>query len=154
MDSYSARYKFSQSFDVPARQAYEWCTDYDEDDFARMGEKGHRRIKRINDDTLILVDTQFGDGGSVTRQRLVRLNQERMAWTNTHLTGPNKHSQFWYQIVADGKGSRLEFTGLRVAYGKVPSPSAIKKMAADLTAEDAAAWRHLAAEMSKDAVSR
>ena len=158
--SYSVRYRFSQSFKFPARAAYQWCTDFAPDDWTRMGEEGTRKIKPINEDALILIDTVIKTDGNrrrpVIKQRLVRLDPDRMAWTNTHLTGPNKHSQFWYQIVAeDEKKSRLDFAGLQVNYGKKrPSAGTIKEMAADLEATDSRAWRLLAKEMHKDLLSK
>lgn len=151
MSPYSVHYRFSQPFDFPAKMAFDWCTDYRPDDWARMGKKGTRRVKRINEDTLILTDTVTGEGGPVTKQRLVRLNPERLAWTNTHLAGPNKHSQFWYRIVARGnEKSRLDFTGLQVNYGARPTAAKIAKMAEELKAEDSRMWSLLAKEMRKD----
>jgi hypothetical protein len=151
MDSYPIRYQFSQSFEVPAKAAYLWCTDYRPDDWRRMGKNGTRRITHLNEDTLILTDTVIEESGAVTKKRLVRLNADRLAWTNTHLGGPNKHSQFWYQIVAVGKDrSRLDFTGLQVNYGKRPPASRITKMAEELRRDDSGMWTLLAKEMSKD----
>ena len=151
MGPHSVRYGFSQSFDFPAKMAFDWCTDYRPDDWARMGKEGKRRIRRINEDTLILVDTVTGEDGPVAKQRLVRLNPERLAWTNTHLAGPNKHSQFWYQIVSRGRGkSRLDFTGLQVNYGKRPPAARIAEMAEELKADDSRTWTLLAKEMRKD----
>ncbi|MGA2663993.1 MAG: hypothetical protein ABSF83_03530 [Nitrososphaerales archaeon] len=157
-NSYSVRYRFSQPFDFPAVAAYRWCTDYQPDDWALMGEEGTRKIEHINEDTLILTDTvTAGKDGPVTKERLVRLNPERLAWTNTHLAGPNKHSQFWYQIVeGEGRGkkrqgSRLEFTGLQVYHGGAPpSPEKLAKMADRLVIVDSGAWKLLAEEMRKD----
>ena len=151
MGSYPIRYEFSQSFDVAAEAAYRWCTDYRPDDWRRMGKKGTRRIERLNEDTLILTDTVAGESGAVTKRRLVRLNEDRLAWTNTHLAGPNRHSQFWYQIVAVGKGrSRLDFTGLQVNYGERPSASKVSAMAKELKKGDSKMWVLLSHEMSKD----
>ncbi|HXW36925.1 MAG TPA: hypothetical protein VEJ36_03345 [Nitrososphaerales archaeon] len=151
MDSYPVRYRFSQSFDVPAEAAYRWCIDYRPDDWGRMGKKGTRRIRRINEDTIILTDTVESESGPVTKRRLVRLHPERLAWTNTHLGGPNRHSQFWYQIVSLGRGrSKLEFTGLQVNYGRRPSPSEIAAIARELRKDDSNMWVLLAKEMSKD----
>ena len=150
MESYPVRYKFSQSFDVPAERAFRWCTDYQPDDWAIMGKEGTRRIKRLNEDTLILTDTVVGKSGPVTKKRLVRLNVQELAWTNTHIDGPNKHSQFWYQIVSMGDGSRLDFVGPQVNYGRRPSPKRIEKMARDLRNEDSGMWALLAKEMSMD----
>ena len=151
MDSYSIHYGFSQRFDVPARAAFEWCVDYRPDDWGRMGKKGTRKIRRINEDTLILTDTYPGGEAPVTKRRLVRLNPERLAWTNTHIGGPNRHSQFWYQIVEEGKGrSRLDFTGLQVNYGKRPSDAKIAELAKELRADDSGMWVLLAKEMRRD----
>jgi hypothetical protein len=161
--SYSVQYRFSQPFDFPAEMAYRWCIDFAPDDWARMGKEGTRKITRINEDALILTDTvisKTGDGkkgqgrrAKVTKQRLVRIYPERMEWTNTHLTGPNKHSQFWYQIVAEDENrSRLDFTSLQINYyqGKRPSPEKITDMAAELKVEDSRTWQLLAKEMQKD----
>jgi len=151
MDSFTVRYEFSQRFKVPARDAFGWCTDYRSDDWERMGKKGTRRIRHINEDTLILTDTVEGREGAVTKRRLVRLYPERLAWTNTHVGGPNRHSQFWYQIVEEGAGkSRLDFTGLQVNYGNRPSPKGIAAMARELKADDAGMWVLLAEEMYKE----
>jgi len=151
MNPYTVHYAFSQAFNFPAKTAYDWCVDYKPDDWARMGLKGTRKVKRINEDTLILTDTVMGESGSVTKQRLVRLNPDRLAWTNTHLTGPNRHSQFWYQIVVEGRAkSRLDFIGLQVNYEKRPSPARLAEMAEELATEDSGHWQLLAKEMRKD----
>lgn len=151
MRSYSVRYGFSQAFEVEPSTAYEWCTDFREDDWARMGKKGTRRIQRINDDGLILTDSVGTGKRRVTKRRLVRLNPDRLAWTNTHLSGPNRFSQFWYEIVSDGKGgSSLEFTGLQVKYGSRPSSARIAEMAKELATEDSGDWLLLANEMHRD----
>lgn len=151
MDSYSIHYSFNQPFDVSAKMAFDWCIDYRPDDWRRMGKKGTRTIKRINEDTLILTDTVVGKDGPVTKRRLVRLNPERLAWTNTHIAGPNKHSQFWYQIVARAhEKSRLDFIGLQVNYGKRPSSTRIARVAEELKADDKRMWSLLAEEMRKD----
>ncbi len=144
-------YSFSQRFDVPAAEAFSWCTDYKPDDWGRMGKKGTRGITRLNEDTIILNDTVTGDDGDVTKVRLVRLNPGLLAWTNTHIGGPNKHSQFWYEIVAEGKGrSRLDFTGLQLNYGRRPSETEVAKLGEKLRAEDSAMWVLLAKEMHND----
>jgi hypothetical protein len=149
MESYSVRYRFSQPFDVSAQTAYEWCTDFRPDDLPRMGEEGTRKIERINEDTLILTDVIKGK--RERKQRLVRLNPDRMSWTNTHLNGTNKHSQFWYEVVADGpQSSHLEFTGLQVNYGRPPTVVRIAKKAEELAAIDSGAWLLLAREMRRD----
>jgi hypothetical protein len=155
MDSYPVRYRFSQIFDVPSKFAYQWCIDYKPYDWKIMGKNGKRKIRRFNEDTLILTDTVVTGVGPVTKQRLVRLNGDRLAWTNTHISGPNKHSQFWYQIVSLGRDrSRLDFIGLQVNYGKRPSASKIAATARGLQKDDSGMWVLLAKEMSKDHLDR
>ena len=153
MTSYSIRYSFIQPFSVPAAMAYEWCTDFKPDDLARMGMKGTRKVERLNDDTIILTD-RLQDKRE-RKQRLVRLNPDRLSWTSTHLTGPNRFSQFWYRIGPNGPGeSRLEFTGLQVNYGKRPSDAKIAEMAKELRADDSGMWVLLAKDMRKDLVGQ
>ncbi len=151
MDSYTVRYEFSQGFDVSAGEAFRWCTDYRADDWELMGKKGTRRIAHINEDTLILTDTVEMKAGASTKKRLVRLNPERLAWTNTHLTGANKHSQFWYQIVEEGRAkSRLDFSGMQVYYGPRPSPQKLSATSRELKDEDAGMWKLLARAMNRE----
>jgi len=152
MISYSVHYKFSQHFNFPAKEAYRWCTDYQPDDIALMGAKGKRQIQRINDDTFVLTDTFFGDGGKTVKKRLVRLYPECLFWTNTRLSADGRHSQFLYQIIPDGKkGSRLDFTGSQVYYDdKKPTPARIASMAEELAKEDSLGWKSLAKAMEKD----
>jgi hypothetical protein len=155
MDSYSVRYRFAQPFDFSAETAYGWCTDYRPDDLTRMGRKGTRKIDRINEDALILTDTIVDPGRRVRASRLVRLNPDRLSWTSTHLTGAHKFSQFWSQILPEGEaGSRLEFTGLQVNYGKRPSPARIASMARELADADSSEWALLAKAMKEDLASR
>jgi hypothetical protein len=155
MESYSVRYRFAQPFDFPAETAYGWCTDYQPDDLARMGRKGTRKIDSINEDALILTDTMVDSGKRVRASRLVRLNPDRLSWTSTHLTGANKFSQFWCQILAEGETrSRLEFIGLQVNYGRRPSPARIASTARELARADSSEWVLLAKAMKEDLAPR
>ncbi|MBI2648577.1 MAG: hypothetical protein HYW93_02855 [Thaumarchaeota archaeon] len=149
---YSIRFGFTQRFSVPAEDAYRWCTDYHPDDWALMGKRGKRKIKKISDDTIILEDVTYRDGRPVVKGKVVRLDPVRLSWTNTHLTGPTKYSQFLYRITPEGNsGSKLEFTGLQVEYSRT-------KVAADRIAslerkyreEDSESWRNLARAMEKE----
>ena len=155
MSSYSVRFQFSQTFDVPARKAYDWCTDYDPEDWSRMGKRGTRRVEKVNSDTVLLTDSVVADHGPITKRKLVRLDPARMAWTNTYIEGPNLHSQFQYQIVAESPTrSRLEYIGLQVFYGRRPSAARLAELANRLTSEDSGVWRLLAKEMSTDMAKR
>ena len=150
--SYSVHYGFSQPFEVPARDAYEWSMDYRPDDIERMGKRGTRRIRRINEDTLVITDTFLqDDGGRVVKRRLVRMYPELLTMVNTRLSADGLHSQFIYAFVEDGEGrSRLNFTGAQVFYGKRPSASRIASLAKEMAREDSAIWVRLAAAMEGD----
>lgn len=154
MRPFSVRYRFAQRFDVPAFDAYSWATRYDPLDIALMGKKGKRKTVHVSEDAVVLTDTiVLGDGSSVTKRKLVRLNPERLSWTSTHLTGPNKHSQFLYEIVPDGeRSSRLEFTGLHLDY-EHEAPTSRKRLdalARAMAKEDAATWKILARAMAAE----
>ncbi len=143
------RYHFSQRFAVSAQKAFEWCTSFDPQDHALMGEKGAKRqVTLVTKGTIILLDAFPSKTGKVEKQKLVQLYPENLSWVSTHLTGPNQYSQFLYQISTRGKSaSVLEFTGLHLDYeGKEDS----RALATRLRREDAAAWKLLAKAMKRE----
>ena len=147
------RYHFSQRFNVPALKAYKWCTDYDPQDNALMRINAKREIEHVSKNIIILTDTYPDKNKAIKKQRLVCLYPNQLSWTNTHLTGPNKYSQFLYQIVPESKMTcRLERASLRVEYStrKRLNKKEIELLAEKLRNEDSAAWKLLAAEMEKD----
>jgi hypothetical protein len=149
----SVRYCFSQRFPVPAREAYDWCTDYSAHDHALMGdEAAERQIIRLAEDTVILTDIFHAEKGEVEKQKLVHLYPDRLCWVATHLTEPNKYSQFIYEISAEGSGaSRLDFTALHLEYEKEKLGSMdIKLLAEKLKKGDSEAWKLLASAMAKE----
>ena len=151
------RYHFTQHFKVPARQAYNWCTDYDPQDRELMGDKnGKRLITPICESTVILTDTFQTEKGMVEKQKLVALYPDRLAWVATHLAGPSKYSQFLYKIFPEGEGaSRLEFTALYLDYSKeAADEEEIKRLADELRKSDAGTWRLLAEAMEKELSAR
>jgi hypothetical protein len=88
----------------------------------------------------------------VTKTKLVRINKTSISWTNTHVSGPNLHSQFLYRIAPEGKrASRLFFTGLLVCYSvKHLSERALRHVAKTERRVDSMAWKHLAKAMERD----
>ena len=148
----SIRYRFSQRFSVPARKAYEWCTDFGPKDHALMGdEAAERQITHLTDTTIILTDIFHTGKGKVEKQKLVQLYPDRLRWISTHLTGPNKYSQFIYEISAEDNGaSRLDFTALHLEYEKKLDSEDIKSLADKLKEEDSKAWKLLAKAMTKE----
>jgi hypothetical protein len=118
-----------------------------------MGEDAaERRITHLTETTIILTDIFHTGKGSVEKLKLVQLYPDRLSWISTHLTGPNKYSQFIYEISAEGNSaSRLNFTALHLEYGKENLNSeGVKSLADRLKAEDSAAWRRLAKAMAKE----
>lgn len=145
------RYDFTQRFNVPAEDAFKWCTDYKEDDFSLMGLTGKRQIRKVADDVIILTDITYSDGKTAVKKKLVRLDAKRLLWSNTHLAGPNKYSQFLYKIIPEEGKSRLEFTGLEVDHRKaMPTKEEIKSLQIKAKQEDSAIWKKLAKNMEKD----
>jgi hypothetical protein len=143
----SIRYEFQQPFNVPAAVAYAWATDFEPADADLFGDRRRRAIRRIAPDALVMTDTTYPAGRALRIARLVRIFPEKMAWTNTHLTGPFRHSQFWYRIVPDGpRRSYLDFQGLKVETRAHPlTPAAQRRESEANRLSDAATWsRHLA----------
>ena len=149
---YTVHYRFSQSFPFPAREVYDWATDFQEEDVVLSGRTGTREVERLDDATLILTDTVVNGGKSVTKVRLIRLFPDILTYTNTRISTQGRHSQFIYQIIPEGaKASRLEFSGAQVERAKTkPSGSALKAAAKELRETDVLIWVHLAAAMGKD----
>lgn len=149
----SVQYHFRQTLRAPARLAYDWCTDFGPDDGKLFFERTDRTVRWIGTDALVMTDTTYSNGRPLCIRRLVRLNPSKLAWTNTHLDGPYRFSQFWYRIVSDGpRRCRIEFHGLRL----VTSPTAISAIETARRADvarkrDAGEWRRrLAPALERD----
>ena len=144
-------YGFTQNFNVPAHKAFSWCTDFRPDDMALMQkENASRKIQRLADDVIILVDTLVNEGKSVEKRKLVCLYPSRLTWTSTHLTGPNRYSQFVYEItpqIADK--SELKFTAMSLDY-QVRDNDDLERRGEELKKMDSETWKLLAEEMEKD----
>src|SRR5208282_2850559 len=155
MHVYSVKYGFNQPFKVPPKNAFVWCTDYKPYDLTIMRWKGKRRIRKLTHDTILLTDTAHTSKKPVSKTRLVRLNRPELSWTNTHISGPHRHSQFIYKIEPQGKNrSRLKFTGLLICYScNALAREKLRKIARDERRTDSKAWHYLAAAMEKDANS-
>jgi hypothetical protein len=147
-------YRFQQRFNVPARRAYEWCTDFAPGDHALMGDKGAgRKVERFTERTFILTDTfNLEAGNRIEKRKLVQLYPEKLFWTCTHISGPAAYSQFLYQIVAESDdASRIEFTGLFLDYANENAAEAqVARLAERECAGDAAGWKLLAEAMEQD----
>jgi len=145
-------YRFRVDLPAGADAAYRWATDYAPDDPGRMGQDGRRRIDWLAPGTVLLTDTVRTGRGTVAKTRLVRLRPKVRSWTNTHLLGPTRHSQFLYHIAPRGpRRSVLEFVGLQVEPSRrALSPAQLSRRAREVAREDAAAWRRLAAAMADD----
>ncbi|MCW4031693.1 MAG: hypothetical protein NWE80_04945 [Candidatus Bathyarchaeota archaeon] len=147
------KYQFSQKFNLPARKAYEWCTNFTPQDPFLMREKATREVESITENTFILTDKFRVEGETTIKQKLVCLYPNRLMWTSTHLTGPAKHSQFIYEIKSTTRTtSRLKFTALHLAHdlkeGTVKN--SVEQLAEELRKADAHVWKNLAREMEKE----
>ncbi len=143
MPQSSLRYAFRVPFRVPAAAAFAWCTDFAPSDGALYARRTVRRVQRLGDDTVLLTDTTYPDGRRRTIRRLVRIDPIHREWTNTHLDGPFRHSQYWYKVVPDGpRRSHLEFRGFRLVTTARPLSAAAVRAAAEAERRgDAATWR-------------
>ena len=147
------KYQFSQRFNLPARKAYEWCTNFTPQDPVLMREKATREVKSIGENTVILTDKFRVGGETKIKQKLVCLYPNRLMWISTHLTGPAKHSQFIYEIKSITKTtSRLKFTALHLAHdlkeGTVKN--SVEQITGELRKTDSDVWKNLAREMEKE----
>lgn len=153
MTRVSLHFSFAQRFRFPVERVFAWATDFEPGDIRRMGLEGRRRVRRLSPDTVVLTDTVRFASGTVTKKKLVRLFPERWSWTNTHLAGPNLHSQFLYTLVPTGRRScRLEFVGSQIVPMEHPTRAAIAAATRRLAHEDASIWRHLADSLSAEEI--
>jgi len=152
MQAFSVSYRLTQRFPVPAQEAFEWATDYQPNDLALMGEGGKRTIQRITEDAIILNEDITHAGGKTRKVKLVRLNPRALSWHNIHLRGPNKYSEFLYEINPEGKDrSKLTFTGLLVLYSKDRlSSQKLKQIANREKQYDSKSWKRLANAMARE----
>ncbi len=152
MATVTVAFSFKQRFRFPAADVYRWATDYTPHDIGLLGKQGRRGIARINDDTLVLTDTFVAaDGTKVTKKKLVRLYPASLRWINTHITGPNLHSQFVYELFDEGpRGSYLLFTGRQIVQRESITPQELKTLTRTIKAEDSGMWRSLAKSIAAD----
>jgi hypothetical protein len=143
------RYHFRQAFTASPKEAFDWCTDFSPEDQPLKGySNSTRAVNRVSEGSVILTDKIYTAVGSVEKQKLVQLYPDQLFWVATHLTGPNRHSQFLYQISPDQQGgSYLDFTALHLEY---ESKEDAKTLAARLCQEDSAAWKLLAKVMTEE----
>ena len=143
MPLYSLQYVFRQPLNAPPKAAYSWCTDFEPADGKLFPVKWRRSVRRLSKDALVLTDTTYPAGRPRRIHRLVRLNPSEMAWTNTHLDGPFRHSQDLVRIVPDGpRRCHLEFRGFRlVTTPRALSTSGVARLTDLERRSDADLWR-------------
>jgi len=151
MRAFSVIYKFSQRLPLPARQAYRWCTDYKPNDLSLMNMKGLRQIERISSDTIILREVVDQGGKDMKKIKLIKLHPTAFSWHNVQISGPNKYSEFLYQIEPiNRRTSKLNFTGVMVIYSKLNlNQRAIRQIASSERRSDSTAWKLLAKVMAR-----
>ena len=148
----AVRYDFCQHFAISAHKAYQWCTDFTPEDHALMGEdKIERQVTHLTDSTVILKETLHTNERNVEKQKLVQLYPNRLCWISTHLTGPNKYSQFIYEVTAEGRSaSRLDFTAFHIEHEEETPKENADLLAEKLCNYDSNVWKRLAQAMEKE----
>jgi hypothetical protein len=149
---YTIHYRFSQHFSVSALSAYAWCTDYTPDDHALMGNKNAlREVTRLAESIVLLKESIPAGNGIIEKQKLVHLYPDWFSWVSTHLTGPNKFSQFTYRITAEGSdASHLDFSALHLEHQQSMTQNGIQPLTAELCKSDSDMWKLLAKAMEKE----
>jgi len=115
-------------------------------------ENATREVRKITENIFILTDTYQGEGEPTVKQKLVCLYPDRLMWTNTHLKGPTRHSQFIYEITEETQtASSLRFTALHITHDvKGVDETLTKRLAEELRKKDSDMWMDLAKEMEKE----
>lgn len=149
----TVQYQFRQRFPFSADRAFRWCVAFAPQDPALEGLRGVRSVQPLADDLVLLTDTFHSRGATtVTKTKLVRIRARPRSWTSTHVSGPNRHSQFWYRIVPDSRSTcHLDYAGLHVERrSRELNRGQLRRLGARLRREDSAAWKSLARAMSSD----
>lgn len=148
----SVRYSFSQKFAVSADDAFVWCIDYQPNDHALLGNRDAKRIVTwITKDIVLVKDSFLAGNGCVEKEKLIHLYPKRLMWISTHISGPNKYSQFTYQIISEeNESSRLDFMALHVENKDNLTAQDLKQLTQQLEAGDAKIWRLFAKAMAND----
>ncbi|MDR0373689.1 MAG: hypothetical protein LBI79_09125 [Nitrososphaerota archaeon] len=148
--SVAVHYRFSQHFAVSANDAYLWCTDFNPHDPVLMGEPNTKRqITQLTENLLILKETCPTEHGTVAKEKIIHLYPDRLMWVSMHLSGPNKYSQFIYEISAEKGGSTLAFTAHHIEHQKLTKKET-DQLAEELCKYDSGVWLLLAKAMKKE----
>lgn len=120
MATVSLAYQLNHRLPVPAIAAYKWCTGSLGDGFPFEPSRG--KLQTVAEDTFVLTARTVGSEKGAERA-LIKLDSTRLSWSTTYLSGPEKYSQFLYQITPEGaNASSLDSTahraGLPVGTGK------------------------------------
>jgi hypothetical protein len=109
-----------------------------------------RDIKQITKTALLLKEQFNNEKEVVIKEKLVQLYPERLMWVSTHLCGPNKYSQFIYEVVAEtGSSSRLDFTAKHIEHQTV-SQKQILALKENLRKYDSEVWKRLARAIQQE----
>lgn len=87
----------------------------------------------------------------VAKEKLVQLYPEQLTWVSTHISGPNKYSQFIYEIsVETASASSLDFTAHYIEHQEKMASAELKALADSLCKYDSNVWKLLAKAMEKE----
>ena len=112
-----------------------------------------REVHHVSDYVILLNDTHTIGGKTILKQKLVCLYPDRLAWTSTHLTGPNTHSQYIYELVPrNDRQCCLNFIGLYLdqSIKEDTEKKKAERLSRELKKMDSENWELLANEMEKE----
>jgi hypothetical protein len=117
-----------------------------------MAEKNaSREIKKLTETTIILKETFRGEKDTIIKEKLVQLYPDQLMWVSTHLSGPNKYSQFIYEVaIGTGIRSQLDFSAQHIEHQTVMSQTEILTLKDILCKCDSDVWKRLAKAMEKE----
>jgi hypothetical protein len=87
----TVKYRFSQRLPIPAKEAFDWCTDFDPKDHRLMGdENAERQITSLARGLVILKDTFHTPLVTIEKQKLVHHHFDQLSWVSMHLIEQRK----------------------------------------------------------------
>jgi len=89
----------------------------------------------------------------IEKEKLIQLYPDLLMWTSTHLTGPNRYSQFIYEIISgDDNTSHLKFTALHLEQKENLSQKNKTSLTKNLCKYDSVVWKRLAEAMKQEII--
>jgi hypothetical protein len=137
------RYGITKTIDVPLEYAYEWLTDFRDDDTKIIGGTYPRHILRRSKDQFVWIQHYDRDGKEKEAVRIVTLKPPN-AWHNEAISD-EKESVFDYRLTRAGKNRTRLTIRARVTY-KTIRPEVKSEMEKNFSAD----WDKYVSALEKD----